>query len=355
MLEGQVAALSSGMPDPAESLGMLETLFASDLYRPDQQSFMLYPERTLPGFMRRNVIPDDAAADIPLLGDLLAAGDVSVVDRDADGTLRFHGDFSNADDLAAALDRLEGDPRWQAAVRRDRRPVLALYETVFAHASYTGRSGVMYAYEGLGCIYWHMVAKLLLAVQEIHQRAVAEDAPAAIRDGLAAMYFRVRAGIGYERSVTEYGAFPLDPYSHTPPDGGAKQPGMTGQVKEEILTRWGELGVTVEGGAVRFRPNLLERSEFLREPGQFRYVDVTGRERSVALDAGQLAFTYGQVPVVYARGRAPARIRVGFVDGTTTEFAGDRIDDALGASLHRRSGKVDFIRVEVPEDALCER
>ena len=46
---------------------------------------------------------------------------------------------------------------------------------------------------------------------------------------------------------------------------GAKQPGMTGQVKEEILTRFGELGVRVEEGAIVFEPALL------RQHGELRY------------------------------------------------------------------------------------
>ena len=36
------------------------------------------------------------------------------------------------------------------------------------------------------------------------------------------------------KTPEEYGAFPFDAYSHTPYNSGAKQPGMTGQVKEEI-------------------------------------------------------------------------------------------------------------------------
>jgi hypothetical protein len=57
MLEGQVAGLSSGILEPEESLKILERLFDSDLYRADQRSFMLYPERRLPGFMARNLVP----------------------------------------------------------------------------------------------------------------------------------------------------------------------------------------------------------------------------------------------------------------------------------------------------------
>jgi hypothetical protein len=166
MLEGQVAALSSGALDPAAALDVLERLFASAMYRPDQRSFMLYPAEDRPGFLARNVVPDAAAAAIPLLRDHLAAGDPSLVARDADGVCRFHGDFRSAEDVAAVLDDLERDPAWSGAVASDRTAVLDLFETVFRHRSYTGRSGVMYGYEGIGCIYWHMVAKLLLATQE---------------------------------------------------------------------------------------------------------------------------------------------------------------------------------------------
>ena len=43
---------------------------------------------------------------------------------------------------------------------RTRRRSWTLYEEVFDHQSFTGRSGTFYKYEGLGCIYWHMVSKL---------------------------------------------------------------------------------------------------------------------------------------------------------------------------------------------------
>ncbi|MBD3161587.1 MAG: hypothetical protein GF328_05740, partial [Candidatus Latescibacteria bacterium] len=66
MLEGQVAVLSSGAIEPAEAVAILEQLFASDLYRPDQRSFLLYPARELPGFLGKNIVPDDRIEAIPL-------------------------------------------------------------------------------------------------------------------------------------------------------------------------------------------------------------------------------------------------------------------------------------------------
>ena len=113
------------------------------------------------------------------------------------------------------------------------------------------------------------------------------------------MYYRIRDGIGFNKTPLEYGAFPMDPYSHTPKHSGAQQPGMTGQVKEEILARFGELGVRVDGGSARIDPRLLRAVEFPAEPGRFRYLDVHGDWRETALPARALAFTWCQVPIVY--------------------------------------------------------
>ena len=352
MLEGQVALLSAGVLSPAASLELLEQLFASELYRPEQRSFMLYPERSLPGFLERNVVPAATAEAIPLLRELGNRGDRSLVARDADGTHRFNGDLRHADDVAATLDRLARRPGLSGPVARDRQWVLDLFEEVFNHRSYTGRSGRMYGYEGLGCIYWHMVAKLLLAVQEICVRADDTDTPLAVRDGLADMYRRVRAGIGYEKSVAEYGAFPTDPYSHTPPAGGAKQPGMTGQVKEEILTRRGELGIHVQDGRLRFAPRLLDADEFLAEDGCFQYRDIAGSQHEMTVPRGSLVFTLCQVPVVYERDESAPRIQLDYADGTTAEFSGDSLTEAISQDIFGRTGHVTRLRVGISGDVL---
>jgi hypothetical protein len=44
----------------------------------------------------------------------------------------------------------------------------------------------------------------------------------------------------------------------------AQQPGMTGQVKEDILSRIGELGINVKDGKIIFNPRLLRRNEFYK-------------------------------------------------------------------------------------------
>jgi len=345
MLEGQVAILSSGVLNAEQSIEVLDHLFASDLYQPEQRSFLLYPERTLPGFLERNTVPEKAATNIPLVNQLLTKGDHSLLARDKKGIYRFAAQLRNAADLEAAMNNLSQDLELEETVAQDRQAVLDLFESVFEHKSFTGRSGTMYGYEGLGCIYWHMVAKLLLAVQETIQRAEKDQAPTEIIDRLTRMYFRVRAGIGYEKTVAEYGAFPTDPYSHTPASGGAKQPGMTGQVKEEILTRQGELGIQIEEGTIRFEPKLLRGEEYLAKPGTFKFVDISGEENSQMLPKGSMAFTLCQVPVIYKQKNRSASILVTFSDGSEKKISGRVLDEKLAKEVFSRSGRITLIKV----------
>ena len=275
---------------------MVEALFDSDVYRPDQHSFMLYPDRDLPGFLEKNRIPADQVMAIPLLQKMLADGDNRIVVRDADGCYRFNADFTNVGELNAELDSLSAE--YGDEIDAAREPLQALYEEVFNHQAFTGRSGGMFGFEGLGSIYWHMVSKLLLAVQENFFAALEQGADEAVCQRLGELYYRVRDGIGFNKTPAEYGAFPTDPYSHTPKHSGAKQPGMTGQVKEEVLSRFGELGVRVDDGAVRFQPSLLRAREFVREARKFRFLDVDGNWQEIDVPAGGLAFTWCQVPVV---------------------------------------------------------
>jgi len=106
MLEGQVAALSSGALAPDEAASLVESLFASDLYRDDQRSFMLYPDRQLPGFLEKNRIPEDGVRSIPLLQKMLANGDGRIAARDSEGCCRFSADLASVRDLEARLEAL---------------------------------------------------------------------------------------------------------------------------------------------------------------------------------------------------------------------------------------------------------
>jgi len=224
-------------------------------------------------------------------------------------------------------------------VRRERALVLDIFERLFDHQSFTGRSGTFFGYEGLGCIYWHMVSKLLLAAQETFFRAADEGAPPVVLNQLAECYYDIRAGVGDRKTPDVYGAFPMDPYSHTPAHAGARQPGLTGQVKEDILCRMGELGLQVENGQLRFRPLLLRREEFSPTRGEFRFFDVAGKEKRLQLEPGSLAFTYCQVPVVYRLAKENS-LEVRFADGAKRRSGELQLDAATSRAIFERAGTV---------------
>jgi len=244
------------------------------------------------------------------------------------------------------LDELRAEPGYAELVRAERTFILDLFETTFNHSAFTGRSGTFFAYEGLGSVYWHMVSKLLLAVQECYLQAVNDDADTVVRRALAQAYYDIRDGLGFNKSPAEFGAFPTDPYSHTPMGGGARQPGMTGQVKEEILTRLGELGVSVREGALNFKPTLLQSDEYLSEAGSFTYVDVAAEFKTVPLPSGSLAFTVCQTPVVYVLGDS-AQIDVRMRDGRSATVPGSSLDVATTQHIFDRDGQIEMLQVTV--------
>jgi hypothetical protein len=347
MLEGQAAVLGSGLVEPEEALATLAALRGSAMYREDQRSYMLYPDRRLPGFLERNVVPEEVLRARPALARLLERDD-RIVRRDAAGKVRFRERLDGADRCREALAQLRAEGALDAAGEAE---VLEAYEEVFRHRQFTGRSGTMYGYEGLGCIYWHMVGKLLVAVQErCYAAAEAGVAPALVAR-LAAAYHELREGMaGTHKTPEAYGAIPLDPYSHTPRQSGARQPGMTGQVKEEVLARMGELGVRVKDGRIRFWPLLLRRSELLTRPSALEVLAVDGTRSALALEAGSLAFTLCQVPVVYrlarARGAAPG-VEVVSREGAVARVLGDTLDPGLAAEIFARTGAVRRLEVDV--------
>ena len=97
---------------------------------------------------------------------------------------------------------------------------------------------------------------------------------------------------------------------------------MTGQVKEEVLTRWGELGVDIEGGLACFRPAILKKSEFKAD--------------------GSLRFTWCGSPVVY---KLSDKQTISVNGGTARP--GYSLTAEESADLFARNGKISAITVEV--------
>ena len=107
---------------------------------------------------------------------------------------------------------------------------------------------------------------------------------------------------------------------------------MTGQVKEEILTRWSELGLLIENGTVTFNPVLLQKEEIDK--------------------AGCLHFTWCKIPVTYEfSAKEQAQIIITINEDNENKTAkpvviqGHTIANELAAEIFERSGKIKEIKV----------
>lgn len=349
MLEGQVAVLSAGYLPAAEALAVLDALKSSRLFREDQFSYILYPDKDLPRFVDKNTIPAEAVRKSELLQKLQEAGNTSIISQDIQGLYHFNGAFRNAVDLRKSLEALPDE--YAPLVEAEKAQLLRVFESIFNHKAFTGRSGTFFGYEGLGSIYWHMVSKLVLATQECCLQAIEEQQPAEVVGRLLEHYYELSEGIGIHKSPALYGAFPTDPYSHTPAGKGAQQPGMTGQVKEDILSRFGELGVAVDQGKLTFRPTLLRKESFTSRPDTFHYVDLSGANRELDMPAGSLCFTYCQVPVRYQIDGSE-RLVVEHTQSASREQTSLQLDAALSQAIFNRTGEVQSITVFLAPERL---
>lgn len=350
MLEGQVAVLSSGYLSAKESLSVLNALKQSKLFREDQYSYLLYPNKELKGFLDRNTIPEDTVLASKLLQELLKDGNVQVIEKDVNGAYHFNGNFKNADDVSKALGGLYGS-KYETLLKSNIPLVLQAFEDVFNHKAFTGRSGTFYGYEGLGSIYWHMVSKLLLAVQECCVKAVKGGEDEVVIGHLLEHFYEINEGIGVHKSPSLYGAFPTDPYSHTPYGKGAQQPGMTGQVKEDILSRFGELGIFVKQGKLYFHPCLLRRSEFFAKATSFEYIDISKEKKHIQIPKHSLGFTYCQIPIVYVISENDT-LEISYNDGSTKSLKGLEVDAATSDEIFKRTGKVTQITAHIKPSHL---
>ena len=303
MLEGQVAVLSSRRLNAEQAADLLDAMRQSALYREDQRSYMLYPARKRASFLDMNNLPAEALS-LPIVQRLLANHATDILTQDCQGGVHFSADFNNADFLLRAIQRSSED-----ITTEETEQLLSLYEQLFNHHAFTGRSGTFYKYEGLGCIYWHMVSKLLLAVGECigNTGIQTPEAGQTALERLRVHYKAIREGIGSHKTPAEYGSFPFDAYSHTPSMSGVQQPGMTGQVKEDLISRFFELGVQVQNGQITFCPTMLTDADF--QSSNLSPFASAGSPKKPAFwgalnlspEYGELRFSYCGTEIIYRK------------------------------------------------------
>jgi hypothetical protein len=344
MLEGQVAILSSGFLDGKKTVKILDAMRKSALYREDQNSYILYPNKNLPKFLEKNTFSTEKMETIELAKILEKNNNTSIFNKDITGNYHFNGNFNNANDLMKALEELKKDSNYKDLVDKDSEKLLDLFEEVFNHKAFTGRSGTFFAFEGLGSIYWHMVSKLHLAVYEICEKAIESGEDKETIELLKKHFVEIGKGIGIEKTPENYGAFPTDPYSHTPFHKGAQQPGMTGQVKEDVLTRIGELGIKIKDGKLQFNPQILNKSEFLMESETANFITINGENKNLVLPINSLAFSICQVPVVYQLG-SNNEVKIHYQSGkieTTTDYT---LSNEISESIFLRKAEISHLEV----------
>jgi hypothetical protein len=350
MLEGQVAALSSGCVASPDAIALLTSLSTSDLFRPDQNSYMLYPIKRVPSFLEKNFIPKEKVESSRLLTTLMSDGNTDIIHRDVHGDYHFNGTLTNIREFQVGLRAL--DTSYHDMMMSEEVDLLDLYESVFHHKQFTGRSGSFFAYEGIGSIYWHMVSKLRYAVQEIYHLASKEHGNSNTTSAILAFYRMICDGIGVHKSPRDYGAFPTDPYSHTPLSRGAQQPGMTGQVKEDVICRMRELGVFYDHGTIQFVPNMVSRTDFLHHKRTIEFESIRGELQHISLDEGTLFFSICQTPIRYALADT-TEVTIYWSNGNVQSSATLLLPPIVSSSILARTGDITLIHVALDRTSVC--
>jgi len=128
---------------------------------------------------------------------------------------------------------------------------------------------------------------------------------------------------------------------------------MTGQVKEDILTRMRELGVKVEQGCIHFETGLLSERTFLASNSIFKYFDTTGNFNVLELPEKSLAYTLCQTPIVYVYVTDTSwKIEIYLKDGETVVLPAQSIPSDFSQEIFSRTGVVRKIEVSIPKSGL---
>ena len=338
MLEGQTAVMGCGILSAAETVNLAYAMKKSGLYSKKEKSFYLYPVKETNGFMDKNIISESYIEKSELFRKLLADNDTSLIVRDIKGCVRFAPGIT----CGGALDYvLKSEWKYKRLSMQEYSLITECFESVFGHSAFIGRSQVMYKYEGIGCIYWHQNSKLLVSLSE---SCIASDEPQET-EYIKKIYHEYRNGMGFNKTPEEWGAFPQDDYSFTAYRGGANQPVMTGQVKEDIILRFYELGVRIRNGSIVFDCTAVREEDFLKASTVFKYIDIYGNEKSITADENSLVFTFCQVPIVYKRS-GNMKISAYYQSGQKNVIKSNILPENISQNIFRRNGKTKKIIVE---------
>ena len=121
---------------------------------------------------------------------------------------------------------------------------------------------------------------------------------------------------------------------------------MTGQVKEDVISRFGELGVEVNNGIISFSPEMLRDQEFLKTSETFKYVNLSKEKCLLEIEKESLCFTYCQVPVIYSKSNYSG-INIDFHSKKSIGFENNSLDIETSKSIFNRENNIKKITVYI--------
>ncbi|OON94246.1 MAG: hypothetical protein ATN32_08350 [Candidatus Epulonipiscium fishelsonii] len=303
MLEGQSAIIGSNYLTVDETLKLINNMNKT-LYNENIKAHTLYPIKMTKRFLLKNQLQIN-------IGEMNG-----IVEKDINDNLHFNSDINTEEILVKKCLEKNILPEVIKSLTDE-------FERIFAHNKFNGRSEVFYKFEGIGCVYWHQNAKFALAVLETAQRAFenGEDITE-----LYNKYHKILQGFIFRKSPAECNAIPIEPYSHSSFTGKSEQPGMTGQVKESVIMRRGELGVKVLNGKISFNPRFLLESEF----------DVND----------EINFTIYGVKVKYIKSQNK-NMKILFNDGMVVTSEKFVIDHKISKTIFERNSNINLIEINI--------
>ncbi len=242
---------------------------------------------------------------------------LSVTQKDNNGNLHFNSDIVTADVLNERMSKAGVNAATSQLL-------LSEYNRLFAHKEFTGRSQVMYKFEGIGCVYWHQNAKLALAVLETVQRGREKGQDS---EEIYKAYQDLMQGFIYRKTPVECNAIPVEPYSHTSFSGQSEQAGMTGQVKESVIMRRKELGIFVRNGEIHFDKWFIPAHEFFAD--------------------GTIASSIYGVPTKYKKASSVQEdsITLNYKDGSAKTVGTNIIKADFALEIFNRTGEITSIDI----------
>ena len=91
---------------------------------------------------------------------------------------------------------------------------------------------------------------------------------------------------------------------------------------------------------------MLDEHEFLSAPGAFSYFDLNGVKQNIGLNAGSLAYTICQVPVILKQADRNS-ITVHYADGSSQRVEGHILDSVNSQHIFKRDGAIRHLIVSV--------